>query len=197
TAARALLLSFSFLGGRIKASEVLDLHQLGPVRARYQIKTSDFERISRWVSDANIRWGVDGDHKQEWGVPKSDLHTFRCGLRRLLLGFALPDDGDQLWNDVVPLVDVAVGALLLVGRLCECCESMFKLRARIAGAGEAGLSLEGWRALLFDLMDTILGESQGEGEGIDDNWDTSAVRLLVNGLLERAAAGLSQVKARS
>jgi exodeoxyribonuclease V gamma subunit len=196
-AARAFLLSFSVLRGRFKASEVLDLLQLGPVRARYAIQSSDLERITRWLSDSNIRWGVDGEHRQEWGLPRSELHTFRFGLRRLLLGFALPDDGEQLWNDVVPLDNVTVADLPLVGKLCEFCENLFALRRRVAEAGEAGLSIHGWRMLLADWMDAVLGESQGDGEGIDENWDTGAVRLLVHKLLERADAGLCQVGAHS
>src|SRR5690606_18514401 len=39
-------------------------------------------------------------------------------------------------------------------------------------------------------MDAVLGESQAEGEGLDENWDTGAVRLSVHALLERAAAAL-------
>src|SRR5690606_27719589 len=139
-AARAILLSFSVLRGRLKASEVLDLLQLAPVRSRYGIEGTELERIARWVSDAGIRWGADGEHKAEFGVPADDVNSWRFGLRRLLLGFALPDDGAQLWNEIVPLDEVAVSDLELVGKLCTFCERLFSLRKRVAEAEDRGLS---------------------------------------------------------
>jgi hypothetical protein len=67
------------------------------------------------------------------------MYSWRVGLRRLLLGFALPDDGAQLWKEIVPLDEVTVADLELVGKLCSFCEKLFSLRKRLAQAGAAGV----------------------------------------------------------
>jgi exodeoxyribonuclease V gamma subunit len=193
-AARALLLSFTVLRGRFKASEVLDLLQLGPVRSRYEIESADLERLARWVSEAGIRWGADGQHKAEFGVPADDLNSWRFGLRRLLLGFALPDDGRQLWEEIVPFDAVAVGDLELVGKLCTFCEKLFSLRQRLSQAGPAGLSPSGWGLFLTDLIDAALGEPLPGGDSVEETWDTGAVRTVVGELVERAQESFSLVE---
>lgn len=193
-AARALLLSFTVLRGRLKASEVLDLLQIGPVRRRYEIESADLERLTRWVSEVGIRWGADGQHKAEFGVPADDLNSWRFGLRRLLLGVALPDDGQQLWEETVPFDAVAVGDLELVGKLCTFCEKLFSLRRRLFQAGPLGLSPGGWKLFLRDLMDAVLGEPLLGGDSIEETWDTGAVRAVVGELIERAQESFSLVE---
>ncbi len=192
-AARAFLLSFSVLRGRLKASEVLDLLQLAPVRARYGILGADLERISRWVTASGIRWGADGEHKAEFGVPADDMNSWRFGLRRMLLGFALPDDGVQLWNDIVPLDEISVSDLDLVGKLCAFCDRLFSLRKRLAQAGASGLSPSGWEIFLSDLVDAVLAEPDAASVEKEDTWDTGAVRTVTAELVERAQKGLTFV----
>ncbi len=189
-AARAFLLAFSVLRGRLKASEVLDLLQLAPVRARYRIEGTDLERVARWVSDSGIRWGADGEHKAEFGVPADDTNSWRFGLRRMLLGFALPDDGARLWNDIVPLDEISVSDLELVGKLCEFCDRLFSLRKRLSQAGTSGLSPSGWEIFLTDLIDVVLAEPDAASASPEDTWDTGAVRTVVAELVERAQKGL-------
>ena len=184
-AARAFLLALSVLRGRVKASEVLDLLQLSPVRARYGIEGPDLERIGRWVHEAGIRWGIDGEHRAEFGLPNDDANTWRFGLRRMLLGYALPDDGAQLWEGTVPLDQIAVADLDLVGRLCDFCENLFHLRLRLERAGEPGLSPAAWVSFLGDLVDVVLAD------GSDEEWDTGAVRKAVHQIGERAERILS------
>lgn len=181
-AARAFLLSLSVLRGRLKASEVLDLLQLEPVRARYRIDSAELERIASWVRDGGVRWGVDGKHRVELGLPEDDTNTWRFGLRRLLLGYALPDDGKQLWDGSVPLDQVSVGDIDLVGRLSDFCENLFSLRQRLRAAGEAGLGMDEWQLFLAELVDVVLAE---EGRGV---WDTGAVRSAIFSVTERAHA---------
>src|SRR6201991_5266865 len=49
-------------GSRVTASEVLNLAQAAPVRARFGFADGDLESITRWVRQANIRWGFDQEH---------------------------------------------------------------------------------------------------------------------------------------
>ena len=46
-------------GSRVTASEVLNIAEAAPVRARFGFTDDDLESITRWVRQANIRWGFD------------------------------------------------------------------------------------------------------------------------------------------
>ena len=46
-------------GSRVTASQVLNLAQAAPVRARFGFTDDDLDTITDWVRQANIRWGFD------------------------------------------------------------------------------------------------------------------------------------------
>ena len=73
-------------GSRVTASQVLDLASREPVRRRFQFDEDGRAQLERWVAAAGIRWGLDGDHRAEWGLPGLDANTWSAGLDRLLLG---------------------------------------------------------------------------------------------------------------
>ena len=53
----AALLELS--GGRVTASDVLDLAASPPCRRRFAFTDDDLDRIGRWVAEAGVRWGLD------------------------------------------------------------------------------------------------------------------------------------------
>ena len=50
-------------GTRATASQVLDLAQEAPIRARFRFTDDDLDTITEWVREANIRWGFDQEHR--------------------------------------------------------------------------------------------------------------------------------------
>ncbi len=178
-AARALLLGLQLLKSRFKVGDVLDLLQLEPVRARYTISTNDLQRLSSWFRGAYIRCNVDSQHRKLWQLPQDDETTWRFGLRRLLLGYSLEDDGAQIYRSTVPYDDVTVGDGPLLGRLCELCDRLFGLRDEMLSGGASGLTLEEWTRFLVSLADTLVGEAKEGG------WDLGALRQSLFELEER------------
>ena len=51
------------VGGRVTASEVLDLLALEPVQDRFDISADALDKIGTWVEGAKIRWGIDAAHR--------------------------------------------------------------------------------------------------------------------------------------
>lgn len=180
SAARALLLALKLLKSRFKVGDLLDLLQLEPVRSRYEVSTSDLDRLTEWLTAVNIRCNVDEQHRVSFGLPAFDENTFRFGLRRLLLGYLLADDGEQIYAGIVPHDDIATAEGPLLGRLCELCENLFSLRDRLVLAGPEGLSLKDWSSFLVDLTDTLIAESN-EGQ-----WDVGALRQSLYEIESRA-----------
>ena len=59
--------------------------------------------IRGWVDAAGIRWGIDADHRAQLGLPRFAENTWRAGLDRLLLGYALPATGATLFDGILPV----------------------------------------------------------------------------------------------
>ncbi|WP_018693582.1 exodeoxyribonuclease V subunit gamma [Algicola sagamiensis] len=77
---------------RFASSELLDLLAVPAIMRRFSLTTEHVAFIEQWTIDSGIRWGIDGQHKSSLGLPVDPLQTWRFGLQRLLLGYALNDD---------------------------------------------------------------------------------------------------------
>ena len=115
TATSALL---DLAAGRFEAPAVLDFISLAPVRTRFRFTDDDVARLSEWVTDTNVRWGLDAEHRASRGVPASIVNnTWRAATDRLLVGAAIHDDADALaLGDVAPY-GIESDDVVLAGRL--------------------------------------------------------------------------------
>ncbi len=105
-------------GSRVTASEVLNIAEAAPVRARFGFTDDDLESITRWVRQANIRWGFDQEHRQPYHV--DFVHnTWRFGIDRILAGVAMSDDAHAWIDNTLPLDDVSSNRVELAGQLAE------------------------------------------------------------------------------
>ncbi|WP_264076860.1 exodeoxyribonuclease V subunit gamma [Mycolicibacterium houstonense] len=118
-------------GGRATASEVLNLAESAPVRARFGFTDDDLEAVTAWVREANIRWGFDQEHRRPYGV--EFLHnTWRFGMDRVLAGVAMSDDSHAWLGTTLPLDDVSSNRVELAGRFADYVE---KLRITVEALG--------------------------------------------------------------
>src|SRR5262249_47554687 len=82
-------------------------------------KSKDIVQIRHWVKSARIRWGVDGEDRESRGLPRFEENSWMSGLERLLLGYALPEEQDKLFEDILPFDDVEGATSQVLGRLAE------------------------------------------------------------------------------
>ena len=88
--ARALLDILALASSRCTASAVMDVLMLPEVGATFGFD-GDRTLLRRWLDDAGICWALDGEHKAAFDVPSDEKHTFRDGMHRLFLAYALPE----------------------------------------------------------------------------------------------------------
>ena len=150
---RAFLDLLALPGSRHAAESVLAPLAAPAVRARFGIGEADVAAIRDRVRDAGIRWGVDEAHRGEQGLPATADHTWRHGLRRLLLGYAVADAGEP----VAGLVPCGTGEGRFdgdevdgerLGRFVSFCEQVFELRVRLGGRHRPAR----WGVLLRDVV---------------------------------------------
>ncbi|GAB5533977.1 MAG: exodeoxyribonuclease V subunit gamma [Rubricoccaceae bacterium] len=111
-------------GGRATVSEVVGLLDVPSVRQRAGIREDELATLLDWVRDARVHWGRDGAHKAAFGMGEDDVHTWRFGLDRLLVGYAV-GPGTGLVLDRLPVAEVSLDGADLLGRFTSWTETLF------------------------------------------------------------------------
>ncbi|OBJ83694.1 exodeoxyribonuclease V subunit gamma [Mycobacterium asiaticum] len=152
-------------GGRVTASEVLNLAQAAPVRARLGFSDDDLEGITRWVRQSNIRWGFDQEHRKPFGV--DFVHnTWRFGIDRILAGIAMSDASHAWIDSTLPLDDVGSNRVELAGKLAEYVDRLQRVVDSLTGTHPLG----DWLTALADGI-TLLTRVDD-----DETWQTDQLR---------------------
>lgn len=101
-------------GSRYGAAQVMAVLEAPPVYSRFGLTEEDLERTRRWIQETGIRWGIDREHRREMGLPPLAQNTWRSGLERLLLGYAMPARDGELFEGRLPydLVEGSDGKML-------------------------------------------------------------------------------------
>jgi exodeoxyribonuclease V gamma subunit len=141
------------LASRMRAPEVLDLLGIAAVRNRFGIAAGDLDLLKEWITGSEIRWGVDAEHRAAVGQPALAQNTWRFGLDRLVLGYAL-DDPEALFGGALPSPDVEGTAARLLGSLVALLETLFRWRERLAEERSA----REWRADLAELVAATIAD---------------------------------------
>jgi exodeoxyribonuclease V gamma subunit len=187
-------------GSRLGADEVLDLLESAGVQRRFDFEPGDIAQIRQWVERSHIRWGIDGEDRKSRGLPGFQENSWKAGLERLLLGYALPEQEDQLFEDILPFGDMEGSATQVLGKFAELmrhlfsaleemarprtlahwCEALRMLLSRFIKPDEES-ELE-FRLILHHLQ--LLEEIQ-QLSGVDVTVDLEAVRYILEHRLEQ------------
>jgi len=81
-------------GSRLTVVQLLDLLAAPPVMARFELTDSDIALIRGWLEETMVRWGMDEGDRTSRGLPAYRDNSWMAALERLLLGYAMPDEGE-------------------------------------------------------------------------------------------------------
>ena len=130
----AFQLLLDLCNSRFEASAVLALLETPPVRKKFGLSEDDMERVRHWVIDVRIRWGLDGESRRRTGLPGFSDNTWKYGLERLLLGYALPGTDGRMFNGILPYDAIEGLEALPLGALAEYLERLFASAADLRQA---------------------------------------------------------------
>jgi exodeoxyribonuclease V gamma subunit len=122
------------VGGRFTASAVSAVLSLDPVRRRFGLSADDLSLLDRWIGETNIRWGLDGEHRDGWGIPADfTANSWEAGLDQLLVGVAVADGAGVVGpGDVVPM-PVEGGDAAAAGRIAAAVRTLGAVADGLAG----------------------------------------------------------------
>ncbi|WP_067432552.1 exodeoxyribonuclease V subunit gamma [Nocardioides jensenii] len=167
-------------GGRVAATEVLDLLASPPVRHRFAVDDDDLDQVARWVEASGIRWGMDAAARADYALERFGQNTWRAGLDRVLLGVAMAE-GEHTWlGAALPVDDVSSGDIDLVGRFAEYVDRLEAVFSAMAAAstvddwvgalGDGVLALteverdDAWQVAQFERELAMIRDAVGDGD---------------------------------
>lgn len=200
----ALLAILGVMGGRMTASQVVDLLELDAVRTRFGIAAAQLDDLRAWIGEAGIRWGVDATHRQRQGQPPIEINTWRFGLDRLFLGYAMPGGERRMFGGVLPYDDIEGTAAASLGALADLCDVLFRYDRDF----ERPRSVQRWCDALEHLIEEMLAADfsrayqqqqvrgilnaiakQATAAGFDGDVDLPTIRSCLEGALDEQAPG--------
>lgn len=135
-AADLLVSLLAIPGSRAGIDDVLAVVGHPLVRQASVIGDDDFEKITDLLDRAAVRWGLDAVHRARHGLAlttHADIHTWRYGLERMLMGAILPDaPACPELGGVVPLSGLAPEDVALVAKLVRILAVIRTLDATVA-----------------------------------------------------------------
>ncbi|NTW51625.1 MAG: exodeoxyribonuclease V subunit gamma [Chlorobiaceae bacterium] len=156
--ASAVVKLLDLYGSRYTAPALFDLLSTPPVSRRFGFDDEEIDTVRRWIEETRIRWGMDEGARKKLNLPPYRENSWRAGLDRLLLGYAMPDEG-RLYDGILPF-DVESDAAPL-GKLALFLDSLDELAAQF----DRPNTLEEWRTLFFGMLARfVLADEDSERE---------------------------------
>lgn len=154
----ALLTLLTLPESRFASEEILALLEVPALAQRFSVDESGLRLLRRWVMESGIRWGLDDASVEALALPVTGQHTWRFGLQRMLLGYALEShNGD--WQGILPYDESSGLIAELAGHLADLLARLDAWRTRLAQERP----LAEWLPLCRELIDSFFsGDAESE-----------------------------------
>lgn len=149
------------LDSRFSVLDLMRLMDADSLRKDFRFTQDQRSRLAELLAAAGVRWGIDGEHREELGFPQEDLHSWRSGLGRLFLGFASAPEALSLFEGSLSRGAPSLGDAVLLARLARLTELLFEFQRRSRQARP----VEDWIRELQGLAASLFAEDDESNSG--------------------------------
>jgi len=153
---------------RFTSEQVLALLEIDSLAKKFGIDKSELRYLRKWVKEVGIRWGLDDENVKQFSLPPTGQHTWKFGLTRMLLGYAMDSNvGD--WQGILPYDESSGLAAELVGRLAEMLMQLSSWRQQLTSMR----TLAEWLPICQQLLNAFFERSEDNEEilaSIEQQW---------------------------
>jgi exodeoxyribonuclease V gamma subunit len=143
---------------RFGAGEVLRLLEAPGISKRFGLEGAHLPRLEQWVQEARICWGEDETAHRALGLPGHGHNTWRAGIERLLLGYALPSQGTEIFQGIRGANAIEGSDARVLGSFLDFLEQVFGLSRRLRERRRPGA----WRDELNAALSAFFPEDEAE-----------------------------------
>jgi len=189
---------------RISTTDVAALLELPGIKENFDLSRADMDKIEHWIKTTNIRWGFDAQSRHELGLPGFSENTWKTGIERLLLGYALPGKNRRMFSGILPYDHIEGGDIKALGNFLEFLDRLLNSMKTL----QQEHSLATWNTILVDILEQFFAvdeESEREIQllrrllddlannqelsGFDTTVEIEVVKSYLENLLEQEHLG--------
>ncbi|MEA1947199.1 MAG: exodeoxyribonuclease V subunit gamma [Thermodesulfobacteriota bacterium] len=152
----AFLSILDLKGSRLGTTSVMVLLESAGIKEQFGLTESDIEIVERWIKETNIRWGMDADFRRELGLPGFSENTWKAGIERLLLGYALPGLDRKLFSGILPYDQVEGGEVKILGKFLNFLDRVF----HCMGSLDTPRTLSDWHLKLIEILEEFFASDE-------------------------------------
>lgn len=160
---------------RFSAPEVLSILESQAVYQAFALSEADLDLIRNWILETRIRWGIDGPSKEKEGLPPFPENTWRAGIDRFLLGYALPGKDEKIFGGILPFDYIEGHESITLGKFIEFTDRLF---THVLSLGKPR-KLNEWSKTLLGLLNALFTPD------IDTETEIQALRKVIGDLSSR------------
>jgi len=168
----AFLLILNLSDSRLGVTEVLDLLEPPAIKEKFCPGKFDLEIIENWIRETNIRWGIDKESRIKLDLPGFSENTWKSGLDKLLLGYAMPGYGENIFSGILPYDNIEGENVEILSRFLDFTEALFSC----VEALNRERSLTDWGIYLNKIIDDFFSLND------DGEFEIQIIRDIFNGL---------------
>lgn len=180
---RTFLSLCELYNSRFRVSQVMPILEAPAVQRKFGLSEDDVELIQSWIAESHIRWGIDENSKLLNHLPVYKENTWKAGLERMLLGYAMSGKGKYLFNGILPYDHVEGESTRTLGILAEFTSRLVSLSHKITRAK----TLHEWSIVLSDVLELFF-----EPDAKDEHILRIMQNIFANLALTQSLSGFDQ-----
>jgi exodeoxyribonuclease V gamma subunit len=147
---------------RLGVTRVMELLELTGIKERFGLTDSEVEIAERWIKETHIRWGVDAEFRRKLGLPDFSQNTWKAGIERLLLGYAMPGNDRKMFSGILPYDHIEGRDVETLGKLLNFLNRIFSCKESL----EHARTLSEWHAFLAEIIEQFFAPDENSEQEV-------------------------------
>jgi len=164
---------------RFDVETIITLLECPAIQHRFLLDDDKLAIIRNWLRETHIHWGYSAKDKVSLDLPELETHTWRAGLDRLLLGFAMPLAHERedwgLFDGKLGFDGISGDRADILAQLCRFIDQCDRYRQKLKGSFNA----QQWQQTCVALLDDFFSTSTA-----DDDADCLLLSKTIASLVE-------------
>ena len=140
---------------RFDVETVLTLLECKAIQQRFSLDDEQLTLIRSWLRETHTRWALSAEHKADFDLPETKNNTWRAGLDRLLLAYAMPmteaGQPTRLFERQLAFDGITGDRATTLAQLCAFIDSLDELRQQLSKERTA----ENWQQQLNTVLENL------------------------------------------
>jgi len=165
---------------RLGADRIISLLESSGIKENFEMIESDIQIIRRWINDTRIRWGIDAASRTKLNLPAFSENTWRAGIDRMLLGYAMPGHERDMFCGILPYDNIEGNEVKILGRFLEFLDRVFKCVDDL----NQPETLSGWVDILNSIIDRFFPKNDPKNDN-NIEYEIQLIRYILDDISKK------------